>query len=103
MQVDRRGCKCRWHGRAAEIRGGVKGAEMAQSNFNADAQGELWIESGQIARSPGHPFYARLNQVLRADDFDRQAEALCAPYYKEGGRPALPAGGYFRLLLAGHR
>ena len=75
---------------------------MGQSRFNADAQGELWIESGQIARSPGHPFYARLNQVLHAEGFDRQAEALCAPHYKDGGRPALPPGVYFRMLLAGY-
>jgi transposase len=75
---------------------------MAQSKFNTDAQGELWLESGQIARSPGHPFYARLNQVLRAEGFDRQAEALCAPYYKEGGRPAIPTGVYFRMLLTGY-
>lgn len=75
---------------------------MAHSRFNEDGQGELWIESGQIARSPGHPFYARLNQVLRAEQFDRQAEALCAPYYKAGGRPALPPGVYFRMLLAGY-
>ena len=56
---------------------------MALSNFDGDAQSELWIECGQIARSPGHPFYARLNQVLRAEglrcDEQRQQRAFpCA-------------------------
>jgi len=75
---------------------------MAASNFDTDAQGELWIACEQIARSPGHPFYARLNQVLRTEGFDRQIEALCAPHYKAGGRPALAAGVYVRMLLAGY-
>jgi transposase len=75
---------------------------MSLSSFDADGQGELWIPTEQIARSPGHPFYARLNQVLRAEDFDRQIEALCAPHYKSGGRPSIPTGVYFRMLLAGY-
>src|SRR5207245_10902248 len=88
--------------RTAQYEQRWKGAGMAQSNFDEEAQGELWIECGQIARAPGHPFYARLNQVLRAEGFDRQVEALCAPYYKTGGRPAIPTGVYFRMLLAGY-
>jgi transposase len=43
-----------------------------------------------------------LNQVLREEGFDRQIEDLCAPYYKEGGRPSIPLGVYFRMLLVGY-
>lgn len=66
------------------------------------SQGDLWIPSDQAPRSPGHPFYARLNAVLRTEGFDRQLETLCAPYYKDGGRPSIPVGVYFRMLLIGY-
>ena len=75
---------------------------MSLSSFDADGQGELWIPTEQIARSPGHPFYIKLNQVLRQEQFDRWIESLCAPYYKAGGRPSIPLGVYFRMLLIGY-
>jgi len=75
---------------------------MSLSSFDADGQGELWIVTEQIARSPGHPFYVKLNRVLSQEAFDRRIEALCAPYYGEGGRPSIPIGVYFRMLLVGY-
>jgi len=75
---------------------------MSLRNFDADGQGELWIPTEQIARSPGHPFYVKLNQVLRQEQFDRRIESLCAPYYKQGGRPSIALGVYFRMLLIGY-
>ena len=75
---------------------------MSLSSFDADGQGELWIATEQIAHSPGHPFYVKLNQVLRQEEFDRRIESLCAPYYKQGGRPAIALGVYFRMLLVGY-
>jgi len=75
---------------------------MSLSSFDADGQGELWIATEQIVRSPGHPFYVKLNQVLRQEEFDRRIESLCAPYYKQGGRPAIALGVYFRMLLVGY-
>jgi transposase len=75
---------------------------MSLSSFDDDGQGELWIPTEQIARSPGHPFYVKLNRVLRQEQFDRRIEALCAPYYKAGGRPSIPLGVYFRMLLIGY-
>lgn len=65
-------------------------------------QEELFTATMQLAKSPGHPFYRKLNQVLAEADFDNFAEALCAPFYKEGGRPSLPPGTYFRLLFIGY-
>jgi len=75
---------------------------MSLSSFDSDGQGEMWIASEQIARSPGHPFYAKLNQVLREEEFDRRLEELCAPYYQDGGRPSIPLGQYVRMLLIGY-
>jgi len=65
-------------------------------------QDELFIPTAKIAAGPGHPFYARLNAVLADAGFDEFVETLCAPYYKEGGRPGIPPGVYFRMLLIGY-
>jgi len=66
-------------------------------------QEELWIPSCTLARPASHPFYGRLNQLLAKHDFDRFAEGKCQRFYAEiMGRPGLPPGTYFRLLLAGY-
>jgi transposase len=44
-----------------------------------------------------------LNQLLREHGFDDFAEAQCAMFYADAmGRPGLPPGIYFRLLLIGY-
>jgi transposase len=49
------------------------------------------------------PLYRRLNQLLTGHGFDDFAEAQCATFYAETmGRPSLPPGIYFRLLLIGY-
>jgi transposase len=65
-------------------------------------QNELFIPTAKLATGPGHPFYAKLNEVLAAAGFDAFVEKLCAPYYKEGGRPGIPPGIYFRMLFIGY-
>jgi transposase len=65
-------------------------------------QDELFIPTAKLATGPGHPFYAKLNAVLADAGFDAFVEALCAPHYKEGGRPGIPPGVYFRMLLIGY-
>jgi transposase len=65
-------------------------------------QEELFIPAAKIAPGPGHPFYAKLNAVLADAGFDTFVEQLCAPYYKEGGRPSIPPGVYFRMVLIGY-
>jgi transposase len=62
----------------------------------------MFIPTAQVAAGPGHPFYTKLNAVLAEADFDAFAEKLCMPYYKEGGRPGIPPGIYFRMLLIGY-
>jgi transposase len=65
-------------------------------------QDELFIPTAQVAVGPGHPFYTKLNAVLAEAGFDEFVEKLCAPYYKEGGRPGIPPGVYFRMLFIGY-
>jgi transposase len=65
-------------------------------------QDELFIPTAKVASGPGHPFYSKLNQVLAEAGFDEFVEKLCAPHYKEGGRPGIPPGIYFRMVLIGY-
>src|SRR6267154_1851911 len=65
-------------------------------------QTELFIPSAELVKGPGHPFYSKLNEVLAEAGFDQFVEKLCGPYYKEGGRPSIPPGVYFRMLFIGY-
>ena len=66
-------------------------------------QSSLWVATSELPTSPGHPFYARLNALLDAHDFDQFVEGLCRKFYaKIMGRPSLQPGRYFRLLLLGY-
>jgi transposase len=66
-------------------------------------QPPLWIAASDLPASPGHPFYARLNAILDAHGFDRFVESQCRQFYAAVmGRPSLPPGQYFRLLLVGY-
>jgi len=51
---------------------------------------------------PGSSICKQLNEVLRERDFDTFSEDLCAPYFRDGGRPSIPPGVYFRMLLIGY-
>src|SRR5947207_1303446 len=66
-------------------------------------QAPLWVVTSDLPKSPGHPFFARLNALLDANDFDRFVEKKCQSFYaKVMGRPSLTPGRYFRLLLLGY-
>ena len=68
-----------------------------------ERQEELWIATGEIVETPGHAFYDRLNEVLVREGFDRRVEHLCQRYYQgPRGRPSMPPGVYFRMLLVGY-
>jgi len=63
----------------------------------------MWVATSDLPKSPGHPFYTRLNQVLAANSFDAFVEAGCRRFYApKMGRPSLPPGRYFRLMLLGY-
>jgi len=63
----------------------------------------MWVATAELPKSPGHPFYTRLNALLAAAGFDRFVEGQCARFYAPVmGRPSLAPGRYFRLLLVGY-
>jgi transposase len=67
------------------------------------SDGAMGIATNRLARSPGHPFYERLNRVLGEAGFDRFVEERCKPFYAVGqGRPSIPPGVYFRMLMVGY-
>ena len=52
---------------------------------------------------PASPFYTALNHLLEENAFDPFVEDECQDYYAERmGRPGLPPGVYFRLLMVGY-
>lgn len=68
-----------------------------------EQQGELWVATQELPSSPGHPFYRKLNELLAAAGFDAFVEELCQPLYvRHYGRPSIPPGVYFRMLLVGY-
>jgi transposase len=68
-----------------------------------DRQSEMLVAWSEMPRSPGHAFYDRLQAELVAAGFDGFVEGLCAAHYAaRRGRPSLPPGRYFRMLLVGY-
>jgi transposase len=76
---------------------------MARGRRKRDRQLAMWITTTELPMAASHPFYRRLNQLLCEHGFDDFAEAQCGNFYAETiGRPTLPPGIYFRLLLVGY-
>ena len=76
---------------------------MALGKRGADQQQELWVSAVELPKAPGHPFYMKLNELLAEADFDYWVEDLCEEFYANGkGRPSIPPGVYFRMLLVGY-
>jgi transposase len=68
-----------------------------------ERQPAMWVSTTDLPTAASHPFYRRLNRLLHDGGFDAFVEAQCAPFYAETmGRPGLPPGIYFRLLLIGY-
>ena len=76
---------------------------MALGRRVEERQQEMWIASAELPKSEGHVFYRKLNQLLAEAGFDRFVEELCRTYYHATiGRPGIPPGTYFRMLLVGY-
>jgi len=56
---------------------------MSMGERPSTEQKEFWIATQDIVQAEGHPFYEKLNQVLKANDFDRFVEGICKKFYKE--------------------
>jgi transposase len=75
---------------------------MALGKRKREQQG-LWVATTDLPKSPGHPFYRKLNDLLAEAKFDPWIENLCQPYYAATmGRPSIPPGVYFRMILIGY-
>ena len=67
-----------------------------------ERQKGLWIAATDLPSGPRHPFYNRLRQLLDDHSFDAFVEQTCQKFYAaKQGRPSLPPGVYFRMLLIG--
>jgi transposase len=76
---------------------------MSMGKRKRDRQPAMWVTATNLPTAASHPFYRRLNQLLREHGFDAFVEAQCAGFYAATmGRPSLPPGIYFRLLLIGY-
>ena len=73
---------------------------MAMGRRKTEAQAPLFVATDDLPRTPGHPFYQKLNEILAEAEFDSFVEQLCQKSYaEEEGRPSLPPGAYMRMLL----
>jgi transposase len=76
---------------------------MSMGKRERARQETLWVETGALPVSPGHPFYERVNNLLSKHGFDAMVEAACERFYAEGmGRPSIPPAVYFRMLFIGY-
>ena len=76
---------------------------MAMGKRKRDRQPAMWVTTTDLPTAASHPFCRCLNQLLREHGFDDFAEGQCVSFYaKTMGRPGLPPGIYFRLLLIGY-
>ena len=73
-------------------------------------QEALFVMADGLPKSPGHPFYRKLNELLAEAEFDRWIERRCRAVLRHRGeaRPAVdPAGRVLPhaagRLLRGHR
>jgi transposase len=76
---------------------------MAMGKRRTERQQELWIAALDVPTPAAEPFYRKLNEVLSQEGFDPFVEGLCQRFYHEEiGRPSIPPGVYFRMLLLGY-
>lgn len=76
---------------------------MALGHRPEQRQGDIWIATERLAPAPAHPFYQKLNQILSAGGFDPFCATACQKFYAQKlGRPSIPPGVYFRMLLLGY-
>ena len=75
---------------------------MAIGRMPGERQEELFIASSAVG-ALDNPFYAALDKLLRKSGFDEFAEETCREFYAARmGRPGLPPGVYFRMLMVGY-
>ena len=75
---------------------------MAIGRRPESRQHDIFVAASEI-RAGGSPFYRGLDRLLRENGFDGFAEEACREFYAGNrGRPGVPPGVYFRMLMAGY-
>lgn len=75
---------------------------MALGRRKDGRQQEMWVSTTDLPRSVGHVFYVKLNKLLANARLDEFVEKQCrSHYHRKIGRPGIPPGVYFRMLLVG--
>ena len=78
---------------------------MAMGRRRTERQEALFVEAEELARAEGRTFYTVLNELLTEYGFDRFCEGRVASeevFDETMGRPSVPPGVYFRMLLVGY-
>jgi transposase len=78
---------------------------MGMGRRKREQQDALFVMASGLPKSPGHPFYRKLNELLAEGHFDEWIEGRCRQYYateEKRGQPSIPPGVYFRMLLIGY-
>jgi transposase len=75
---------------------------MSLGQRKTEQQEALFVTAAELPKAPGHVFYRKLNRLLAEGGFDAWIEKRCAEYYAADGRPGIPPGIYFRMLLVGY-
>lgn len=79
------------------------GPIMAMGKRQREHQGTMWVAASELPDTGGHVFYEKLERLLKAHGFDEFVEGLCSKYYAQTmGRPSVPPGVYFRMMLVGY-
>jgi hypothetical protein len=53
---------------------------MSMGKRKRDRQPSMWIPTTELPTAASHPFYQRLNELVREHGFDDFAEAECAGF-----------------------
>jgi transposase len=78
---------------------------MAMGRRRTERQEALFVEAEELARAEGRTFYTVLNDLFSAHGFDQFCEERVAAekvFDETIGRPSVPPGVYFRMLLVGY-
>jgi hypothetical protein len=66
-------------------------------------QGDLMLAWDELPRSPGHPFYDKLQEILDAAKFDAHAEQTCQPWAVRVGVFKGQSTAYYSMPHESHR
>ena len=74
---------------------------MAMGRRPAASEQALFVATSEISGG-ANPFYGALNRLLAENGFDEFVEQLCRAFYADNvGRPGIPPGVYFRMMMVG--